>query len=207
MLTFAKTTAIATSLFVGATFTAQAAELNAPSGVYKVDPTHASVTWKINHLGLSNYTARFTGIDATINLNAENQSASTVTVSIDPKTVTTDYPFPKRTDFDAELQNDKFFHSAKFPSIDFQSTKLELIDDKHGKLTGNLTLRGVTRPVILDVTLNGSMKVHPFVKKPAMGFSATTTIKRSEFGMVHLIPFGVGDDVTVQIEAEFVKAD
>ncbi len=174
------------------------------AGTYKMDPAHASLTWKINHLGLSFYTARFTKFDATLDIDPEKPETAKLSVTVDVKSIRTDYPFANRKDFDKELIEDaKFFNAGKFPTITFTSTKVEPTGESTAKVTGDLTLLGVTKPVTLDVTLNGA-KIHPFAKKPAMGFSGTTTIKRSEFGMTHLVG-PVGDEVQLLIEAEFIQ--
>lgn len=180
-----------------------AAQLEVPSGTYALDPTHASVTWKVNHLGLSNYTARFTKFDATLNFDAAKPENSKLTVTIDPKSVRTDYPFPEKEDFDAKIAGETFFDAAKYPEIKFVSTKVERLGSDTGKVHGDLTFHGVTKPVTLDVTLVGA-KPHPMQKVGAMGFSATTRIKRSDFGVNALVPM-VGDEVMVQIEAEFIQ--
>lgn len=177
-----------------------------PSGDYVVDPTHASVTWKVNHLGLSNYTARFTNLDATVSYNAETPAASSVSATINPASVETDYPFPDQTDFDAEIRGEQFFNVAAFSEITFQSTGLELTGENSGVLKGDLTFHGVTKAVELDLTLVGAMAEHPYAKRPAFGFSATGIVKRSDFGVDYLVPY-IGDDVTVIIEAEFIKAE
>jgi len=185
-------------------FSATAADV--PTGTYALDPTHASVTWKVNHLGLSNYTARFTTMNASIDYNAETPEASSVSATINPSSVETDYPFPDNVDFDAEIRGEQFFNVGAFAEIAFQSTSLSMTDDMHGTMTGDLTFHGVTKPVTLSVTMNGAMAEHPYAKKPAMGFSATGVVKRSDFGVDYLVPY-IGDDVTVLIEAEFIKAD
>lgn len=172
-----------------------------PAGTYKLDPTHASVTWRVKHLGLSNYTARFAKIDAVLTYDPKDPTKSRVTASIDPASVKTDLNSPK--DFDQELREDpRFFKVAKFPEIKFTTTSLEKTGEKTGRMTGDLTFMGVTKPVTLDVTFNGSFKEHPMSKKPAIGFSATGTVKRSDFGLDALIPF-ISDDVSVLIETEF----
>lgn len=174
-----------------------------PAGIYKIDKTHASVTWKVSHLGLSNYTARFADIDATIDLNPTDPEKSTVTATINPASVKTDYPYPDKKDFDQKLaSHEEWFNADKFPKITFTSTHLEKTSETTGKLTGDLTFLGVTKPVTLDVTLNGVMEQQPFSQKPAIGFSATGTIKRSEWGLTTYVP-NIGDDVQIIIEAEF----
>lgn len=180
-----------------------AAPLDIPAGKYAVDLSHASVTFKVSHFGLSNYTARFAKFDSTVELDAADPTRSKLTVDIDPKSVRTDYPFPEKTNFDAEIANDARFLNGQ--PIKFVSTRLVSADGKTGKLTGDLTLRGVTKPVTLDVTLNGAMKSHPFLKKPVFGVTATGTFNRSEFGSTYGAP-ALGDEIRVTIEAEYQKA-
>ena len=197
-----KSLIVAAALVSGAPLLAQAAPLNVPAGEYALDKTHASLTWQVNHLGLSNYTARFASYDATINLNPAEPTKSSVTVTIDPRSVRTDFPFPEKEDFDAVIA-DRFLQAGAYPTITFQSSALEATGAQTGRLTGNLTFLGVTRPVVLDVTLNAA-KDHPMRKTPALGFSATGTIKRSDFGSKELLG-PVGDDIKLMIEAEFMK--
>jgi polyisoprenoid-binding protein YceI len=166
------------------------------------------------HMGLSNYTARFAKFDATIEFDPANPTASKVTATIDPTSVRTDYPgnykathkgSPFKT-WDEDLaKNDKWFNAGKFPAITFTSTGVELTGATTGKVTGDLEMLGVKKPVTLDVTFNGSKNPHPFIPTAALGFSASGTIKRSEFGMTNLIG-GIGDDVQIFIEAEFIQA-
>lgn len=197
-----KSVLVAAALVSGVPVLAQATPLNVPAGEYGLDKTHASLTWQINHLGLSSYTARFATYDATINLNPAEPTKSSVSVTIDPKSVRTDFPFPEKENFDAVIA-DKFLQAGAHPTITFQSTGLTATGATTGKMTGNLTLLGVTRPVTMDVTLNGAME-HPFRKVPALGFSATGTFKRSEFGSKDL-QGPIGDDIKLIIEAEFLK--
>ncbi len=207
-------TTVRSALFsaaLGALFTASlvaapahAAAPEVVSGSYKIDPTHASLHWKVDHLGLSFYTARFTKIEAALTLDAADMSKSKLTVSVDPRSLETDYPLVETKDFDKKLIEDpKYFNAGEHPAITFASSKIEMTGDTNAKVTGDLTLLGVTKPVSLDVTMNGAMSSHPFFKKPATGFSATGTIKRSDFGMTEGIPF-VGDEVKLIIEAEFL---
>lgn len=189
----------------GATAFAQPAPaaIGVPSGTYAIDPTHASVTWKLNHLGLSHYTARFTKFDAKLNFDAAKPENSTLTVTIDPKSVRTDYPFPEKENFDAKIAGEQILNAAQYPEIKFVSTRVERLGADSGKVHGNMTLHGVTKPVVFDVKLVGA-KEHPMRKVGALGFSATTTFKRSDFGIKFLVPM-VGDEVTVQVEAEFLQ--
>ena len=185
----------------------------APAGAYKLDKTHASVTWKVLHLGLANYTARFANWDADLNFDPTDPSKNTVSVTIDPNSVRTDYPYAKTKgpdgkteDFDKKLATDPtYFNVAKFPAITFKSTAVERTGEKTAKVTGDLTMLGVTKPVVIDATFNGGQK--EFFGQPmgAVGFSGVTTIKRSEWGLTAGVPY-VGDDVQIIIEAEFHQA-
>jgi polyisoprenoid-binding protein YceI len=165
----------------------------APAGAWTIDKKHASLTMKVTHFGTSHYTFRFAreAIDGSYDYNPAKPLDTKVSISIDAAAVDTGLP-----DFNKEIGTDpKFFNAAQYPKITFVSTKVE-----PGKLTGDLTFRGVTKPVTLDVKYNGYAKT-PFGSQ-IMGFSATGTIKRSDFGFTHLKGL-VGDDVDLEIEAEF----
>lgn len=180
-----------------------AAPLDVPAGEYALDPTHASLTWQIMHMGLSNYTARFTSFDATINLDPKDVARSTVAVTIDPKSVRTDYPFPEKENFDKVIA-EKFLKADQFPQITFKSTQLVATGPDTGKLTGDLTLGGVTKSVTLDVRLNAALPEHPMDKKPALGFSAKGSFNRSDFGLTEMMG-PLGDEIKLRIETEFNK--
>lgn len=170
----------------------------APAGTYELEKTHASITFKAMHMGLANYTMRFNDFDASIALDPAKPEASKLDVTIRPASL--DANNPKMT---AHTDNKDFFDVAKFPTITFKSTKIEKTGDHTGKVHGDLTLLGVTKPVVLDATFNNG-GTHPYMKKYALGFSATTTILRSQFGMNYGIPM-VSDAIPVAIEAEFVQ--
>lgn len=196
------------ALAAASLFAAPALAQTAPVGDYGVDKTHASLTWKIVHQGLSNYTARFTSFDATLTFNEADVSKSKLSVTIDPKTVETDYakqrPAGNTTDFNKEIADEaNFFNSGKYPKITFVSTKITKTGDKTGKATGDLTFLGVTKPVTLDVTFVGGRN-DPRSGKYKVGFSASGVVKRSEFGMAFGQAF-LSDDVKIQVEAEFVQ--
>ena len=173
-----------------------------PAGTYKIDPAHASLTWKVSHMGMSNYTARFTKLDATLAFDPAKPETAKLTATVDPTSIRTDYPFVEKENFDKVLvESAKWFNAGVAKTITFNSTSVKMTGAKTADVTGDLTLLGVTKPVVLKVTFNGGLKEHPFAKKPAIGFSATGVVKRSEFGMGNAIPI-VGDDVTLLIEAE-----
>jgi polyisoprenoid-binding protein YceI len=193
--------------------------ITAPAGSYLLDPTHASLTFRVGHMGLSHYTARFTRFDATLTFDPANPTASSVTATIDPTSVETDYPgdfratHPDSTfgSWDEELAGDaKFFNAGAHPQITFQSTGLQLTGERSGIMTGDLTFLGQTHPVTLDVTFNGEAQLPWLAGRSAIGFSAVGRLDRSQWGMTYLIPQGggpgVADSVEIVIEAEFQQA-
>jgi polyisoprenoid-binding protein YceI len=178
-----------------------------PEGKYALDLSHASVVWKVSHLGLSDYVARFANFDANIEFDPKNIENSVVTASIDPTSIQTAYPNAAEKDFNQILATDeKWFNAGKFASIDFASNKIEMTGENTAIMQGELTFLGTTLPVSMDVTFNGAMQRQPFSGKPTMGFSAVTTIERSKWGMTQYVP-NIGDSVEVMIEGEFFKAD
>ena len=173
----------------------------APEGAYVLDPTHTSVNWSLSHSGLSFYTARFDEISGALDFNPDAPTNSRLDVRIDPKSVSTG-----DAEWDETLATDgRYFDGDSYPEIRFISTSAVTTTDTTGKVTGKLTLRGITKPVTLDVTYNGAGK--SFGNPGAtLGFSAVGKIKRSDWGMDYLTSFGIGDEVTLRIEAEFNEA-
>jgi polyisoprenoid-binding protein YceI len=177
----------------------------APAGTYKLDKSHASLDFRVDHIGFSNYTARFANFDAELQLDPKNPGASSVTATIDTKSLT--LPAPPKGFLD-ELLNDKWLGGAKFPQMTFKSTKVELTGPNTARITGDLTLKGTTAPVTLDATFNGGYAGHPYDPNARIGFSARGTLNRSAFGVSEGIPppgstMGVSDAVEIVIEAEF----
>ena len=197
----------ATPLAASAQATPELVPLSAmPAGAYVLDLSHASLTFKVTHMGLSNYTARFSKLDAKINLDPKDITKSTLVATVDPTSVKTDYPNPEKEDFDAKIGKDKdWLNGTQFPEIKFESTKIEKTGEKTGKIYGNLTFLGVTKPLVLDTTFIGAYVKKPMMGTPGMGFSATTTLKRSDWGFKTYVPM-IGDDVKLTIETEFNKA-
>lgn len=176
-----------------------------PSGEYSLDLSHASIVWKVSHFGMSNYVARFNDFDMTLNLDTDNYNKSSVTATINTASLDTDYPFVEKKDFNKKLiEGEDWFNGSAFPDIKFASTKLTPIDSKHATLDGNLTFLGISKPVSLKITFNNAMENHPFANVPAIGFSATTKIIRSEWGFEKYLG-NIGDEVSIDIEAEFHK--
>lgn len=171
------------------------------AGTYKMDVTHGYVTFSYSHFGLSNPQISFKNVDANITLDAENPTASAVNVTIAANSIDSDVAI-----FNEHLNSENWFDTAKFPEITFVSTALTQGDDHHtGTLTGNLTVKGITKPVTLDVTLLGAME-HPLSKKDTLGINATTTVLRSDFDLGAYAP-AVSDEITIRISGEFNKVD
>jgi polyisoprenoid-binding protein YceI len=168
-----------------------------PSGDYILDRAHASVTWRVMHMGLAGYTARFDKMDGTLNFTPATASASRVEFSIEAPSINTGLvPFNKK------LMEPEWFDGTKNPGIKFKSTRIESVGDNKYKMTGDMTLRGVTKPMTWDVTFNGGL-YNSFAQAHAIGFSARGVVKRSDWGMKELAGV-VGEDVEVQVEVEFI---
>lgn len=175
----------------------------APSGRYEQDGPHTSVTWRIDHFGLSRFTARFTGAKASLDWNREDPAQSALTVEIDPRQVRTDFPFPEVEDFDAKIGTDADFLAGS--PIRFVSDRIVVDGDKTGRVFGQLTLRGETHPAVMDVTFNGSMAEHPIEKIAKLGFSGHMQVQRSNWGLTFALP-ALSDTIDVAIETEFKPA-
>lgn len=189
----------------------KAAVSDAPAGTYFLDPSHASVNFRVSHMGFSNYTARFTGLEAVLKFDPANPQAASVVAHIDPRTIQTNYPDKKTLDFDAELYGPNWLDAVKFPKITFVSTKVEQTGPATARITGDLTLHGITKPVTLDATFNGGYAGNSMDPGGArIGFSAHGKLNRGDFGVAYGIPapgtnMGVSDAVEVIIEAEFTS--
>lgn len=178
---------------------------NMPSGHYELDRGHASLVLKVSHIGLSNYTFRFNDFDVDLNFDAENVENSTVSAQIKPLSIDTGYPFKEKKDFDKKLATgEDWLNVGEFPTITFTSTKIERSGDTTGQMTGDLTLLGVTKPVTLNVTFNGAYESKPFADVPALGFSASGSLNRSDWGFDTYVP-SIGDKIDIMIETEFHK--
>lgn len=185
-----------------------AATANVPAGAYALDLAHASLIFRVNHLGFSNYTARFKRFDAKLQFDPTKLAASSVVASVDANSLETDFPDPARLDFNAVLKGATWLDVAQFPTMEFVSRHIDVMDVNTVRIHGDLTLRGVTRPIVLEATFNGGYAGHPMDPNARIGFSAKGTLKRSEFGIAYGIPapgttMGVSDEVDVVIEAEF----
>ncbi len=178
----------------------------APSGSYINDPGHTRLLWKIQHLGLSNYTARVNDVQISLQYSADNPAESSVSTIIDPTSVDTGYPGEE--DFDRKIsENPEILNSKVFPEIRFASTAVRALGGERFTIDGELTLLGVTRPIALEAQLTGSSAKHPFAKVPALGFHARASLDRTEFGQTFLSGVALGDVVEIEIQAEFLKQD
>lgn len=164
---------------------------------YKIDANHTDVVASWSHFGFSNPIAHFGKIDGNITYDPANVGASKVEVSIPLSGLDSHVP-----DFDAHLRSGDFFDAEKFPTITFKSTSVKAAGKGKLKVTGDLTIKGVTKPVVLDVTINKT-GVQPMAKREAAGFSATTTVKRTDFGLGLYAP-NVSDQVKLSITTEAI---
>ncbi|MDQ8936344.1 YceI family protein [Acinetobacter rudis] len=162
---------------------------------YKIDPTHTATVFSWNHMGFSTPSANFTNIQGIIRVDLDHPEKSAVNVTIPVSSVNTNVAL-----LDKEFQEKGWFDAATYPNITFKSTKVESADKKHFKITGDLTVKGVTKPVVLTGVLN-KHGVHPMSKLDTVGFNATTSFDRSAFGIGNYVP-NVGDKITVNITTE-----
>ncbi|MGE3104358.1 MAG: YceI family protein [Lysobacterales bacterium] len=161
---------------------------------YEFDASHTRIAYAIDHMGLSVMQGRFARFEGSLLLDVNDLPASKVSVSIDVSSI--DSGVPK---LDEHLQAPDFFDVAQFPRIQFESTKVEGSGNQF-KVTGDLTLHGVTKPVTLDVSMR-TVDSHPMRKVPAAGFVARTEIKRADFGIA-IYPGMLGDTVQIRIDTE-----
>jgi polyisoprenoid-binding protein YceI len=173
-----------------ATFAAAAAPVT-----YTFDTTHSRVTFYVNHFGFSNSVGEFKLADGTFIFDSDDWSKSKVDAKIPVQSLELG-----DIKWNTHVLSPDFLESAKYPEITFTSKKLEKVDATHGKLYGDLTIKGVTKPVVLDLTVN-KVGEHPVRKTQAAGFTATVTVHRSEFGVAAYVP-AVADDVVIRIEVE-----
>lgn len=203
-----KTTRFA-SLVLGVMALSACASLVAPNvvsepaalkaGTYTLDQKHASLLFKIDHLGYSLYVGRFERFDATLDFDAADAGTAHVEAKIDASSLNV-----ANDDFAKTLMGPDWFDAAGFPEAVFRSTAVEKTGDKIGRMTGDLTLHGVTAPVTLDVTFNGGAQ-DLLRGGYVVGFSAAGHFSRKTFGIDKFEGI-VGDDVEIGINAEFVKS-
>ena len=167
---------------------------------YTLDPGHTQVDFRWSHLGLSTPAASFDQVEGTLKWDAQHPTRSSVTVTMPLAVLDSRVPA-----LDEHLRAPDFFDAARHPNVTFRSTSVER-GKKAGefRIHGILTVKDTSRPVVLDARLNGA-KDHPMMKVPAVGFDATTRIKRSEFGLGALVPM-VSDAIDIRITTEAIEA-
>lgn len=198
---YAVSGALALSVIAGGAVVAQAALTKTPSqvtaGAYELDSGHGKITWSVNHLGFSTYTGQFVNVKSQLNLDVRNPSASTLTATVPLTDVS-----PGDDKLKGHLQTADFFDTANHPVATFvsRSVTVDADDANEATVVGDLTLRGVTRPVTIEVQFNQAGTAMGAYKA---GFDGEATIKRSEFGINYALP-AVSDEVKLHIEGEFV---
>ncbi len=171
--------------------------------LWQIDPAHSSINFSVRHMMISKVRGQFKNFSGTVGFDAENPANTTVEIEIDVNSIFTD-----EEQRDDHLRSPDFFDAANYPVATFQSTRVEQIDSETGKLYGNLTIKGVTKEVVLDVAYGGTA-VTPWGTQAA-GFSATTSLNRKEWGLnwtqaLETGGFVVGDKIKLDIELELVK--
>lgn len=198
MKKFSATNLIATGLIAIALIAAAPARAETQHFTY--DSVHTQVMFSVSHLGFSHSHGRFTKFSGGFSIDEAKPEEAKADITIQTNSLVMD-----SVEWENHLKNPDFFDVAKYPTMTFKSTSVEKTGDNTAKLVGDLTLLGVTKPVILDVTFNKG-GIHPYSKKYVMGFSATGKLQRSEFGMNYGLP-GIGDEVTLDIQVEGVAQD
>ena len=184
------------TLIAAAFATISGAAFAAPE-TYTIDGSHTFPRFSYSHFGYSKQLSKFNKTTGTIVIDREARTGS-VDVTIDTKSVDTGYPL-----FNEHIQGEDFLDTAKYPTATFKSTKVHFKGNKPVSVDGELTLKGVTKPVVLKIESFQQMP-HPMVKKDAVGANATAKVKRSDFNMGKYAPH-VGDEVTIDIAVEAIK--
>lgn len=201
------------SALLAAPLAAQEADLGTPpAGTYRPDPAHTRLWFIVDHLGFSKYMALFTRVDAVLQFDPEDPEAMSVTATVDLTSLETHNPATDYN-FNEIVSGEDLLNAPAHPEATFVSTKVELTGDHTADVTGDLTLNGVTRPVVWKASYNGGWGHMPLDPMGARaGFSLETVIKRSDFGIDFGIPepgstMGVGDAVQIFVETEMTNPD
>lgn len=174
--------------------------------IWNSDPTHISAEFKTKHMMVTTVRGEFRGVTATLDFDQENPAAATISATIDTRSMGSTGSDQR----DGHLKSPDFLDVEKFPTMTFTSNKVEPYNgNQNAKVSGNLTIKDVTRPVVLDVEWNG-VAVNPW-GMTVTGFAATTKINREDFGLTWNMALEaggwlVGKDITITIDAEFIKA-
>ena len=176
-----------------------AASLDIPSGTYKLDKEHGYIAFTYSHQGYSNPWLHFRDFDVTLNLDVDDLAMSSAEVSINAASIDSGVDR-----FDVVLRDESFFYVEIHPRATFRTTSVDVADEDAMTLTGDLTIKGITRPVTLATRLNKTGQTSS--KKYIVGFSARTMVNRSDFDLGSYVPL-VGDEVSIMVEVELQKAD
>jgi len=168
-------------------------------GDYVLDPDHAVILWKVNHLGFSTFVGRFERFNAKLDIDPTSPEGAVLDVVIDTGSIDSGVAV-----LDDQLKGRDFFDSETFPQAYFTSTDIERLSERQARVSGDLTLLGVTKPVTFDVSFIGGGSDFLRGNADVLGFEATTRFPRSLFGMTYLVP-AVGDEVTLEVHLEFLR--
>ena len=183
------------ALTIGLAFASVTTLSMAKPVAYQIDPTHTATVFSWSHFGFSTPSANFSDIQGTINVDNAKPANSSVNVVIPLSSINSNVPA-----LDKEFQKEAWFDAAKYPNITFKSTKVQAVGGNKYRITGDLTVKNVTKSVVLDAVLN-KQGVHPMTKAETVGFNATTSFDRSAFGIGAYVP-NVGDKISVNITTE-----
>lgn len=172
---------------------------------YQIDSAHSQIQFTVRHMMISKVRGHFQKFDGSVNLDEQNPARTTVDVRIDAASIDT-----RDEQRDTHLRSPDFLNAEQYPYITFKSTQVDVIDDHHARLTGDLTIRDITHPVIMQVEYNGSAK-SPW-GTTSYGFNGHTTINRKDWNLTWNVALEtggvlVGDDINIDIELELVKQE
>jgi len=189
-----------TTLFALAALALGTTQVSAEAQKYVLDPSHSQILFSVNHLGYSTTYGMFSGFEGEIQFDQGEPANSSVTVSFPATTMLTGWEARYQHFMTAD-----FFDPAKDQNVTFTSTAIEVTGENTANITGDLTINAVTKPVVLEAVMN-QVGDHPMEGKPWAGFSATTTILRSDFGLGNYAPY-ISDEVAINISIEATKAE
>jgi polyisoprenoid-binding protein YceI len=169
------------------------------AGTYNIEPAHTRVLFDVLHMGYTHYYGDFTGVSGKLSIDPKNIDAATVQVSFPTGSIST-----TNGKLDGELKGGQWLDATAYPTIGFVSRHVTRTGPTTARIEGDLTLHGVTHPVVLDAKFNAAGP-HPFTHRFSMGFDATGHLKRSDFGVKAYVPM-ISDDVDIIISAAFEKA-
>ena len=189
------------TIFAAAALAVSAGSALAAPETYELDPSHSQVVFTYNHLGFSTTTGMFSGFEGTIEFDAEDPANSSVSVSMPLMSMFTGWE--KREE---HFMSEDFFGAKEGDLVTFASTGIEVTGENTAKITGDLSMNGVTKSVVLNTVLNQKSDAHPMNNRPWLGFDASTTLLRSDFGVDKFAPY-VSDEVEVHISIEAGKPE